>query len=124
MHVRNECSNFLFEAMEATLKRIKRLRFAVFVSVIRVVVVRACVWAVRVMLLSFSISRRRFLMGGCYIVFAHETLDIFLSVADATRELRGLKDNILAYVRTIEIEAIPLLSGSRESCQALSRASS
>jgi hypothetical protein len=98
MHVRNECSNFLFEAMEATLECIKRLRLAVFVSVIRVVVIRACVWPVRVMLLSFSISRRRFLMGGCYIVFAYKTLDIFLSVADTTGELRGLKDEVFRYI--------------------------
>jgi hypothetical protein len=87
MHVCNECSNFLFETMKAALKCIKRLRVAFFVFVIRVIVIRARVWSVRVMLLSFGISRRRLWMGCWYIFFAYETLDILLGVANATGEL-------------------------------------
>jgi len=46
MHVRNESSNFLFETMEAALKCIKRLGLAVIVSVVGVIVIRACIWPV------------------------------------------------------------------------------
>jgi hypothetical protein len=86
MHVRNERSNLLFEAMKAILKCIKRLGITLFMSVVRIIIVRASIWSVRVMLLGFMISRRRLWMVTGYIVFAYETLDVFLGVTNATRE--------------------------------------
>jgi hypothetical protein len=86
MHVRNERGNLLFEAMKAILKCIKRLGITLFMSVVRIIIVRASIWSVRVMLLGFMISRRRLWMVTGYIVFAYETLDVFLGVTNATRE--------------------------------------
>ena len=92
MHVRNKSSNLLFKAMKSILQCIKRLWVAFFVPIVGVIVIRACVRSVRVSLLSLEISRRRLFMVGSYIVFSYESLDVFLGVANATGELRGLED--------------------------------